>query len=520
VSTLILNGAFTPELLRNGRIQLRRGRVLAVVVICASVSLSVAAYYFYSPSTVVPGGGAATSGSRQAADLFQTMIYLQITVLLIAGGIYCLQSVNREKELNTFDYQRITRLKPIELAIGKVLGAPALAYFIVLCLMPITLIAALLAQIPVFTLLQIYLIVLLGSITYHLLALLLSLLAPPGSSAGTIVLFLFLAGMGSMIATGMNTFAIHQVSPFFAVELLVSQTPRNPFATLPPLQDLFLGVSVPHFLVLVVIYVTFSAFLVLAVTRNIKRDPSVYEICAPWQGLAFVLYLNALALGFFRWVVPYQLPPQYRVQFRPIQAGPAAVVFLANALWLFAIFGFALLRNRERVRRRIRQYGATASGWWAAIWPSPYLLAGGLATGCAILAVIRYEAEDLGNWNFQVGMLEVAFFAIWLVRDFQYLQWMNLQRARRPLVAGVLYLIIFYVCASTCMAAFGLYRPFAAPYRAIFIPSAAFGMGANAWTSAERLWTGAILLLAIETFVFVWLQRRELGKLASPIPGN
>jgi|GEM_PF-5352232 len=70
------------------------------------------------------------------------------------------------------------------------------------------------------------------------------------------------------------------------------------------------------------------------------------------------------------------------------------------------------------------------------------------------------------------------------------------------------------------MAAFGLYRPFAAPYRAIFIPSAAFGMGANAWTSAERLWTGAILLLAIETFVFVWLQRRELGKLASPIPGN
>jgi hypothetical protein len=520
VSTLILNGAFTPELLRNGRIQLRRGRVLAVVVICASVSLSVAAYYFYSPSTVVPGGGAATSGSRQAADLFQTMIYLQITVLLIAGGIYCLQSVNREKELNTFDYQRITRLKPIELAIGKVLGAPALAYFIVLCLMPITLIAALLAQIPVFTLLQIYLIVLLGSITYHLLALLLSLLAPPGSSAGTIVLFLFLAGMGSMIATGMNTFAIHQVSPFFAVELLVSQTPRNPFATLPPLQDLFLGVSVPHFLVLVVIYVTFSAFLVLAVTRNIKRDPSVYEICAPWQGLAFVLYLNALALGFFRWVVPYQLPPQYRVQFRPIQAGPAAVVFLANALWLFAIFGFALLRSRERVRRRVRQYGATASGWWAAIWPSPYLLAGGLATGCAILAVIRYEAEDLGNWNFQVGMLEVAFFAIWLVRDFQYLQWMNLQRARRPLVAGVLYLIIFYVCASTCMAAFGLYRPFAAPYRAIFIPSAAFGIGANAWTSAERLWTGAILLLAIETFVFVWLQRRELGKLASPIPGN
>jgi hypothetical protein len=499
---------FTPELLRNGRIQLRRGRVLAVIVICAAVSLSAVAYFFYSPN--------AARSEMAALDLVRTMVILQITVLLIGGGIYCLQSVHREKELNTFDYQRITRLKPIELALGKLLGAPALAYFIVLCLMPITLIAAFFAQIPVFTLLQICLIVLLGSITYHVLALLLSLLAPPGSSAGTIVLFLFLVGMGSMIAAGMNTFAIHQVSPFFAVELLGSQTPQSPFATLLPLQDLFLGVSVPHFLVLVVLYVTFSAFLLLAVTRNIKRDPSVYEIYAPWQGLAFVLYLNALVLGFFRWVVPFQLPPQYRVQFRPIQAGPAAVVFLANALWLFAIFGFALLRNRERVRRRLRQYGATASGWWAAIWPSPYLLAGALATGCAILAMIRYNVEDFDNWNFQVGILEVVFFAIWLVRDFQYLQWMNLQRARRPLVAGVLYLIIFYVCASACMAAFGLYRPFAAPYRAIFIPSAAFGLDAGAWTSAEQLWAGALLLLVIETFGFVWLQRRELGKLANP----
>jgi hypothetical protein len=130
--------------------------------------------------------------------------------------------------------------------------------------------------------------------------------------------------------------------------------------------------------------------------------------------------------------------------------------------------------------------------------------------------MIQHKVEKFGNWNLQVGILEVAFFAIWLVRDFQYLQWMNLQRARRPLVAGVLYLIIFYVCASACMAAFGLYRPFAAPYRAIFIPSAAFGLDADAWASAERLWMGALLLLVIETFAFVWLQRRELEALGRP----
>ena len=66
------------------------------------------------------------------------------------------------------------------------------------------------------------------------------------------------------------------------------------------------------------------------------------------------------------------------------------------------------------------------------------------------------------------------------------------------------------------MAAFGLYKPFAAPYRAIFIASAAFGLDADAWTSAERLWAGALLLLVIETFAFVWLQRRELEALGRP----
>jgi hypothetical protein len=503
VSTL----TFTPELLRNGRIQLRRGRILAVIVICAAVSLSAVAYFFYSPN--------AAPSEMGALNLLRTMVFLQVAVLLLGGGIYCLQSVHREKELNTFDYQRITRLKPIELALGKLLGAPSLAYLIVLCLAPVTVAAAFIAQIPFWTLFQIYLILFLGSIAFHTPALLLSLLAPRGSSAGTIVFFLFLVGMGSMFGAGISTFAIHQLSPFSAIDLLPSQGARNPFATLSPLEDLFLGNSVPHVMVLVIIYATFSAFILLAITRNIKRDPSIYEIYAPWQGLAFVLYLNALVLGFFRWATP--LVTRSGVQFRPLSAGDGEVTLLIMALWLFGIFGFALLRNRERVRRRVRQYGAMASGWWAAIWPSPYLLGGALITGCAILAMIRYKVEEFGNWDFQVGMLEVAFFAIWLARDFQYLQWMNLQKARRPLVTGVLYLIIFYICVSACMAAFGLYKPTDAPYGAILVPSAAFGLDANAWRSAERLWAGALLLLVLQTFVFVWLQRRELGKLANSL---
>jgi len=505
--------------LRNGRIQLRRGRIVAVVVICAALSLSAAAYYFHSGTVVVPGG--AVVGSP-ALDLLRTMILFQVAVLLIGGGIYCLQSVHREKELNTFDYQRITRLKPIELAVGKLLGAPALTYFVVLCLTPVTVIAAFVAHVSVWILLQIYLVLLLGSITFHVFALLLSLLSPLGSSSGTILFFLMFVYIGSVdFGGGFSTtvLPIRQLTPFFAYDLLSSPT-RNLFQTLPPLMDSFLGASVPHVLVLVVIYVTFTAFFLLALTRNIKRDPSVYEIYSPWQGLAFVLYLNALVLGFFRWMIPrFYSFPRPTVEYQPIRASVAAVAFLGIALWLFAIFGLALLRNRERVRRRIRQHGAAAAGWWAAMWPAPYLLAGAVGTGLAMLVMIRYKVQDYGNWNMQVGMLEVGFFALWLARDFEYLQWMNLRKGRRPLVAGMLYLIIFYVCVSASMVGFGLYKPGAAPYRAILIPSAGFALEPHAWESAGALWMGALLLLAMETFVFVWLQRRELGKLANPLPG-
>jgi hypothetical protein len=503
VSALI----FTPELFRNGRIQLRQGRIVAVAAICAALSLSAVAYFFYSPT--------ASPAEKAALDLVRTMLIVQIAVLLIGGGIYCLQSVHREKELNTFDYQRITRLRPIELAVGKLFGAPALTYLIVLCLMPVTLVAAFIAQISIGTLLQIYLIVLLGSITFHALALLLSLIAPRGVSAGAILFFLFLVSSGSMVGVS-NTFATRQMTPFFAVELLSANSPafQNGLAPLPPGGDLFLGQPVPHVLVLTIIYAMFFAFFVLALARNIKRDPSVYEIYAPWQGLAFVLYLNALVLGFFRWMTP--VFTRTGMQYQAISAGAAEITFLEIGLWLFAIFGLALLRNREQVRRRIRQLGAAASGWWAAIWPSPYLLAGALVTGAAILAMIRYEVQDYGNWSMQVGMLEVAFFALWLARDFEYLQWMNLRKSRRPLVAGALYLIIFYLCASTSMVAFDLYKPNAAPYRAIFVPVAAFGLDDNTWMAAQGLWMGALLLLAVQTLGFVWLQRRELGKLAGP----
>ena len=72
--------------------------------------------------------------------MFEFLLSTGIVILTIGGGIYCLQSIHREKDLNTFDYQRVTRLTPLELTLGKLFGAPSLLYFIALCLLPITLV--------------------------------------------------------------------------------------------------------------------------------------------------------------------------------------------------------------------------------------------------------------------------------------------------------------------------------------------------------------------------------------------
>jgi hypothetical protein len=506
--------AFNPELVRNTRIQLRPGRMLATAVICVAISLSTAAFYLYSQAD-------SRYSIEDARNLFQVILSLQVVTLLIGGGIYSLQSVHREKDLNTFDYQRITRVSPVELSIGKLLGAPALPYFAFLCLTPIACWGAIRAQVPLSILLQIYVLVILGSVTYHALALLISLFLERGTSAGGIIFFLLFVGMSSIdFSQDGSAFAAHELSPFYVFKIL-SPTPQGIVWGLPNQMDIFFGEQVSHFWVLVVLYATLAAWFLLASVRNIKRDPSVYEVYSPAQGFAFVLYLNLLLLGFFRWMIPhfdYSGTNAPSISYQPIPPNTAEGLFLSISLWFFVILGLALLRNRDRVRRRIREFGARAAGWWAAVWPSPYLFAVAVLAGLGIVGMIQLRLQPQPEWNPGMGLLEAGFFAFWIMRDLLYLQWMNLRRARRPLFTGVLYLIVFYICASTLFVPLGWYGPKGAPHAAIFVPFHAFQLNSDTWISATSTWIVALILILLEALLFAWLQWRELQKLLTAAP--
>jgi len=507
--------ALNPELLRNARIQLRPGRAIAAAVICAAISLTI----WYSFESRSNGQAVATD----AIEMFKFILQMQVFVLLVGGGIYELLSVHREKELNTFDFQRVTRLSAFELAVGKLFGAPILTYLIVLCFMPIAIFAAVVGHAPLVLVVEAYIILLVGCIAFHVLGLLISTALGHGVSAIAVLPYLvlvvftsvdFFTTQGPGLAPSASTWTVHQLNPFAATAMFGKEPPQG-------LSDLFFGVSVPHFAVLMVIYVTLIAWFLLAIVRNLKRDPAVYELYSPLQAFGFAIYLNVLLLGFFNWKAP--LGPPYMVDgqitgFAAFPARSVETMLLAGSFWLFALLGIILLRNREQVRRRIQSLGEGAAGIWAALWPAPYVFAGMIAVGIAIVELIRvYRKPAANEWDWGLAIATIAFYTLWVARDLLYLQWMGLRRTRRPLGSAIIYLLVFYTCTGIIFGvAHVLLRSSVAPYSAMLIPSGISSLLVMEWAAQYQLWLVALAALAAQVLLFAFLQRQKLREFITP----
>jgi hypothetical protein len=480
-----------PELIRNARIQLRPGRMIVAAVICAVVSVTVWVSILHG------SGDLSMNGLRGAGMVFALILYLQVGILLIGGGIFCLQSVHREKELNTFDYQRVTRLTSFELAIGKLLGAPILMYFVVLCLTPVSLAGAFAAHLPGLFVAEAYVILVLGSIAFHALMLLVSMLLGRSGQAVSMLLFLMLVGFTSMdFLDAQSPWGLHRLSPFAAVDLFFNSYKLN-------WTDRFFGIRVDHAEVLIVLYVTFAAWFLVAVVRNLKRDPSEYEILPAPELFAFVMYVNLLMMGFLSWKV--------------VGSGEDTVpMLLVLSWWPLWLLTLVLVRNRERVRRRTRKLAERVASWWAALWPAPYIALGAAIVGGTVLLMTAYHREPGSHWSWEMTSYYVAFLIVWLSRDALYLQWMYLRRAKYPLASAVLYLIIFYFCATILFNTFNAFdNAKGSAFTAVFIPSAFFALNDRLWGPAMRVWMIPLFLQAAGALVFAWLHKQRLSKFGS-----
>jgi hypothetical protein len=265
--------------------------------------------------------------------------------------------------------------------------------------------------------------------------------------------------------------------------------------------DFLFGKPVHHVVVLVVLYLTFTAWYLLALTRNIKRDPSIYELYSPAQALGLALYFNLIIIGFFRW--------------REFARLEAEGLLAGLNIFLFALLGLAVLRNRERVRRLVRQAGESAGNWLTATWPAPYILAGTLLVGAAVILILQTRAGMRGEWSLSLAVFRWIFLVFWLTRDVLYLQWMNLRQGRRQLVMGVVYLWVFYTCVNVLFGMLDLYdTPRGQAFAAIFVPAPSFALELKSWTDDRAMWLLALAAQIAVSALFVDLQRRKLAELS------
>jgi hypothetical protein len=475
-----------PELRRNLRIELSPRRLFTVGLITAVFALIVL------PS-LVPGNRpiASTLNAALMTPYLLVVLWAQKITLVFGGGVSCWRAVRRERELNTFDFQRITRLSPLELAVGKLFGAPALAYSVTLCLVPPAVFSA--ATSGSFFLMQLlrsYVLLFTGSLVVHTFALMISTISDKGGSVSGVVLLLLL-----------QVFPV--IGWFFMAAAVAS--PQN-------VRDLsgfrFYGLAIPPTLLWAAIELGFAAWPLLAVVRNIKLDLEAMQLFTVLQAVGFAIYCNFVWIGFYPW----------RAGSAPAIAGP--LLFFGAAV--FYMVGIGVLQSRELVRRALREARAALPDSGMLLGPIGLLMAGAISMEIVIVALLeQYRVQD--GILFTHDVFLVLYFAAWMARDLFYLQWMKVRPVHSPLRKAFLYLGVFYISTSIV---------FRSALTSTMADSAAFAawMGPfpllRTWTEAQweassGMWILALLAQLSAAAAFAYLYRQQvvgLGTRPQPAP--
>jgi hypothetical protein len=476
-----------PELRRNLRIELSSKRVLTAGIITAVFALIVLPSLLPSSR---PGYNAG--GSALMTTYLVMVLWSQKITLTLGGAISCWRSVRRERELNTYDFQRITRLSPLELAVGKLFGAPALAYFVTLCLIPPAVLSAATTAngAALALLLKSYLLLFTGSVAIHAFALMISTVSDKGGAVSGIVLLLLLQifpAIGWLFVVGQMTAAqnLRDAAAFW-----------------------FYGIAFPPTILWASLELGFAAWLLLAVVRNIKVDLEAMQIFTVRQGLGFAAYCNFVWIGFYPWSAG--------------SSGISAAPLLLVSVAFFYAVGIGVLQSRELTRRQLRESRAALPESGRLLGPIGSLLLGAVLTETVI--VILAEQHGVGDAGTRGAhdLFLVLYFAAWMARDLFYLQWMKVRPVRSPLRKAFLYLGVFYISTSivfrsslTSPAADAAFAAWLAPFPLLRTWTPA------QWDAVSGMWLLALAAQLGTAAAFAYMYRQQvvgLGSRPRPAP--
>lgn len=421
-----------PEFVRYVRAELRPARAVTAAIVAEVVCVLV--------------GLACWSAENEHPQIFFQTFYgwlvgIQFTVLGVWCASSCGQAICRERELKTYDFLRTTRLTASELLVGKVLGVPAMAYFVVACSLPVSVVCGILAGFPVRVVAGTYVLLIAFALFFSLVAL-----------SGSMLIEKTTAGMVGLLGLLPNALALaFAKSPFpgfAAVSIfpaLFSMHGLRQFdvaRTTPTL----LGIEIPYFFMTLFLYLALGAWLVLMLARNLKKDLEQIRLLSRWQAIGLVAFLNIL---FYAFLNPKSLATTPR--YETITPGEVASLAVGlNAAILFLI-GIAILTSREKLTVWWRKWSGGLESYWSEFGlPWPWLVP---AAGIAFLFLLgealgMLHVVPLHNWEVGKAALQLLIFLVFTTRDILFLQWCVLTRMKRPVIKGFLFLWLYYMAAA------------------------------------------------------------------------
>jgi len=439
-----------PEFVRHVRSELRRTRTLSVLAVVAVlwILIGLGAWAGHNAEIErihrysVDGHPTQAEMDRMEQQstvefwrlYYRTLMMGQVGILTFWVLFACAQSVSGERERKTWDFQRTTRLSPGELLIGKLLGEPVLAYVIVLFCIPISVFSGLRGGVNFLPIIYSYTLIFSSALFVGLIGIWLSSMFESRSR-----------GVGVLGALGL--YALISMVSSFAESMFPGVAALSPFTELTwllgpdraPMPPTLFSHHIQWVAMSLLLYITFGAWFVLMIVRNIKKDPDELRMLSRWQVVGCVAFLNFLAYGLFD---PGRAPSITMTQFATLMVG-------LNTL-IFALMGLATLTPHERLKVWWRRNHAKQAGVFAEDGlPWPWL---------AISAVIAYGLMiwGLSAWKatlgydpkaFQSAAIQLLAILIFITRDVLFVQWCTLTRMRAPALKGILFLGLYYVAA-------------------------------------------------------------------------
>jgi|HubBroStandDraft_1064217.scaffolds.fasta_scaffold00139_22 hypothetical protein len=511
-----------PEFVRHRRAELRPVRAITVgavvLVVCVLVGLACLSYQHTIADNLRRWD--TQEGTRRLAQIedqfarttwllfYKWLIGMQGAALTFWTLFSCAQSVSGERDRKTWDFQRVTRLSPAEILIGKLLGEPVLVYFAVLCAAPVTLIAGLVGGLSFGTVISVYAFLAMTSLFLGLGGMWLSTLLESRSRAigliGALAFYGFTLGARGLEASGLPGLAA--LSPLMATFALTKSAGVGHL-----LRPVLFGHEVPWLLMCFLLCGSFSAWLAVMLVRNLKRDYQEIRPLSRWQAVGCAAFLNFLIFALLRPAGLSDFSQYGAAGSFPDAKSVATFAVAINGLILF-LMGLATLTPQERLNvwRRKRATGEAAMFADDGL-PWPWLAISAIvAYGLMIWGLMAWgHALPLGMGTLQTAAVQLLMVLVFVTRDVLFLQWCMLTRLRQPVVKGVLYLFLYYAAATVFIIIASISSRDAGRWvMALLTPVQVFDADAAGFAFPVATYVGLVLQMVLASAVLVAIDTR------------